>query len=138
MKTFEHCIKLIHCCRGKKKKKTPNLQNCCSAVQSYLTLRDSMDCSTPGFPILHHLLELAQTHVYWVCDVIQPSHPLSSLSPPAFNLSQHQGLFLTSQLFTSGDQSFGASASVLPMNVQGWFPLGLIGLISLLSDKTLR
>ena len=52
-----------------------------------------MDCSMPGFPVLHHLLELAQTHVHWVSDAIQPSNPLSSPSPPAFNLSQHQGLF---------------------------------------------
>ena len=52
-----------------------------------------MDCSTLGFPVLHHLLELDQTHVHWVGDAIQPSHPLSSPSPPAFNLSQHQGLF---------------------------------------------
>ena len=52
-----------------------------------------MDCSTPGFPILHHLLELAKTHVHWVGDAIQPSSPLSSPCPPAFNLSQHQGLF---------------------------------------------
>ena len=66
---------------------------CCSVTQLYLTLCDPMDCSTPGFPVLHHLLELAQTHVHWVGDTIQPSHPLSSPSPPAFNLSQHQGLF---------------------------------------------
>ena len=52
-----------------------------------------MDCSTPGFPVLHYLPEFAQTHVHWVDDVIQPSHPLSPLSPPALNLSQHQGLF---------------------------------------------
>ena len=52
-----------------------------------------MDCSTRGFPILHHLPEPAQTHIHWVREVIQPSHPLSSPSPPAFNLSQHQGLF---------------------------------------------
>ena len=52
-----------------------------------------MDCSTPGLPVHHQLPELTQTHVHWVCDVIQPSHPLSSPSPPAFNLSQHQGLF---------------------------------------------
>ena len=50
-----------------------------------------MDCSTPGFPVLHHLLELAQTHVHRVGDAIQPSHPLLSPSPPALNLSQHQG-----------------------------------------------
>ena len=52
-----------------------------------------MDCSTPGFPVLHHFPEFVQSHVHWVCDAIQPSHPLSSSSPPAFNLSQHQGLF---------------------------------------------
>ena len=52
-----------------------------------------MDCSTPGFPILHSLPEFAQTYVHWVSDAIQPSHPLSPPSPPAFNLSQHQGLF---------------------------------------------
>ena len=52
-----------------------------------------MYCSTPGFPVHHQLPELAQTHVHWVGDAIQPSHPLSSPSPPTFNLSQHQGLF---------------------------------------------
>ena len=52
-----------------------------------------MDCSTPGFPVLHYLLKFLQTHVHWVSDPIQPSHPLLSPSPPAFNLSQHQGLF---------------------------------------------
>ena len=63
-----------------------------SVAQSCLTLCDHMDCSTPGFPVHHQLLELAQTHLYRVGDAIQPSHPLSSPSP-AFNLSQHQGLF---------------------------------------------
>ena len=53
----------------------------------------SMDRSTPGLPVLHHLLQLTQTHVHWVGDAVQPSHPLSSPSPPAFHLSQHQGLF---------------------------------------------
>ena len=52
-----------------------------------------MDCSTPGFPVLHYLSELAQTHVHWVGDAIHPSHPLLPISPPAFSLSQHQGLF---------------------------------------------
>ena len=65
---------------------------CCSVTQLCLTLCDPMDCNTPGFLVLHHLLELAQTHVSWVSDAIQPSHPLSSPSP-ALNLSQHQGLF---------------------------------------------
>ena len=64
----------------------------CSVTQSHLTLCDPMDCSTPGFPVHHQLLELAQTHVHQVSDAIQPSHPLSSPSPPGFNLSQHRGL----------------------------------------------
>ena len=59
----------------------------------HVWLCDPMDCSTPGFPVLHHLLERAQTHVHQVGDAIQPSHPLSSPSPPALNLSQHQGLY---------------------------------------------
>ena len=57
------------------------------------TLCSPVDCSTPGFPVHHQLPELAQTYVHRVDDAIQPSHPLSSPSPPAFNLSQHQGLF---------------------------------------------
>ena len=64
-----------------------------SVAQSSPTLCHPMDCSTPGFPVLHQLLELAQTYVHWVGDAIQPSHPLSSPFPPAFHLSQHQGLF---------------------------------------------
>ena len=82
-----------------------------------------------------HLSEFAQVYVHWTGDAIQPSHPLSSLSPPAFNLSQHLGSFQMSQLFASGGQSIGASASasVLPKNIQGWFPLGLTGWISLQS-----
>ena len=65
-----------------------------SSVQSLSqTLCDPMDCSTPGLPVHHHTPELAQTHIHGVCDAIQPSHPLSSPSPPTFNLSQHQGLF---------------------------------------------
>ena len=64
-----------------------------SVAQSCPTLCDPMDCSTSGFPVHHQLPELTQTHVHWVGDAIQPSHLLSSPSPPAFNLSQHQGLF---------------------------------------------
>ena len=79
-----------------------------------------MDYSTPGFPVHHQLPELAQTHVHQVGDAIQLSHPLSSPSPPTFNLSQHQALFYVSQFFASGGQSIGVSAStsVLPMNTQ--------------------
>ena len=64
-----------------------------SFTQSCLTLCNPIDCSTPGFPVHHQHLEFTQTHVHRVSDAIQPSHPLSSLSPPAINLSQHQGLF---------------------------------------------
>ena len=64
----------------------------CSVAQLCLSLCNPMDCSTPGFPVLHCLPEFAHTHVHWVGDVIQPSHPLSSPSPPALNLTQHQSL----------------------------------------------
>ena len=64
-----------------------------SVTQFCLTLCDPMDCSTPGLPVYHQLPELAQTHVHGDGVAIQPSHPLSSPSPPAFNLSQHQGIF---------------------------------------------
>ena len=112
--------------------------------QSVPTLCDHMDCSTPDFPVHHQLLEFAQTHVRRVGDAIQPSHLLSSLSPPALHLSQDQGFlfffFQLSQFFISGGQSIGASASasVLPMNIQVWFPLGLTGLISLQSKGLSR
>ena len=76
---------------------------------------------------------LCKTHVHLVGDAIQPSHPLSSRSPPALNLSQTSGSFPISQLLTWGGQSIGSSAStsIFPMNIQAWFPLGLTGLISL-------
>ena len=93
----------------------------CSVAKSCLTLYDPMDCSMPGFPVLHYLLEFAQAHVHWVSDAIWLSHHLLPSSPFAFNLSQHQGLFPLSWLFASSGQSIGASAiaSVLPMTSQG-------------------
>ena len=99
-----------------------------------------MDCSMQGLPVHYKLPEFTQTHVQWVGDVIQPSHSLSSPSPPTFNLSQHQGLFSVSQFFPSGGQSIGvsATASVLPVNIQDWFPLGWTGLISLHSKGLSR
>ena len=103
------------------------------SLQSCLTLCDPMDCSPPGFPILHHLPEFAKTHVHWVGDGIQPSHSLpASPCPQSFPAS---GSFLVSWLFSSDGQSIGASASalVLPMNIQDGFYLGLTGLISLQS-----
>ena len=64
-----------------------------SVTQSCPTLCDPTDCSMPGLPVYHQLPEFTRTHVHWVGDAIQPSHPLSSPSPPAFNLSPHQGIF---------------------------------------------
>ena len=104
------------------------MKHCCSVIQSCLTLCDPVVCSMPGSPVHHHLPELAQTHVHWVGDAIQPSHPLSSPSPPAFNLSQHQGLF---QWISSLHQV----AKVLELQLQHqsfqWiFRTGLTGWIS--------
>ena len=105
--------------------------------QSCLTLCDTMDISMPGFPVLQRLLELVQTHVHWGGDAIQlsPVVPFSCLqSFPA------SGSFLMNQLFTSGGQSIGVSAStsVLLMNIQDWFPFGLTGWISLQSKGLSR
>ena len=99
-----------------------------------------LDCSTPGFPVLHYFLEFAQIHVHWISEAIQPSHPLLPPSPLPLNLSQHQGLFQWVGLFTSGGQSIraSASASVLPMNIQDRLPLELTGLISLQSGGLSR
>ena len=90
-----------------------------SVSQSCLTLYDPMDCSMPGLPVHHQLLELAQNHVHQVGNAVQPSHPLSSPSPPAFNHSSIK-VFQMSQFFPSGGQRIGvsASASFLPMNIQ--------------------
>ena len=108
---------------------------CCSFTKLCLTLCDTIDCSMLGFPVLHYLPEFAQIHVHWVSDAIKLSHPMSPPSPFNFNLSQHMGLLSMSWLFSLGVQSIGASASasVLSMNIQGWFTLGLTGLISLQS-----
>ena len=97
-----------------------------------------MNCSIPGLPIHHQLLEFAQTHIHRVSDAIQPSHSISSPSP-AFNLSQHQ-VFPKDQFFISDGQRIGvsASASVLPMTIQDWFPLGFTGWISLESKGLSR
>ena len=109
-----------------------------SVAQLCQTLCDPMDCSMPGLPVHHQLLKLAQTHVHWVGDAIQPSCPLPSPSP-TFNLCQHQSLPM-SQFFASGSQSIrvSASVSVLAMNIQDWFPLGLTDWISLQSKELSR
>ena len=97
------------------KKGAPKYCCCCSVAQLCLPLFYPMDCSTPGFHVLHYLLELAQTHVHWVADAIQPSHPLSTPSLPPFNLSQHQGLFQwvssSHQVAKYGSFSFSISPS---------------------------
>ena len=105
-------------------------------TQSCPILCNPMDCNTPGFPVHHHLPEIAQVHDHCISDAVQPSHPKMPSSLCALNLSQHQGLFSMSRLFTSDDQNTGASASgsVLPVHIQGLSPLRLTGLISLLSN----
>jgi len=118
---------IYHCC-------------CCSVTKSYQTLCDPMDYSTPGFPVLHYLLEFAQTHVHLdrgCYPTMSSAVALFSSCPQSFLAS---GSFPVSWFFTSGGQSIGASASasVLPMNIQDWFPLGLTGLISLQSKRLSR
>ena len=111
-----------------------NILFCSVQSLSCVRLCDPMDCSTPGLPVHCQLLAFTQTYVHWVSDVIQPSHPLSSPSVPTFNLSRHQGLFQWVS-YLHGGQSIGvsASASVLSMTIQDWFPLGGTGWISLQS-----
>ena len=111
-----------------------------SVAQSCPALRDPMNHSMPGLPVHHQLPDSTQTHVHWVGDVIQPSHPLSvpfSSCPQSFPTS---GSFQISQLFTSGSQNIGVSAStsVLPMNTQDWSPLEWTGWISLQSKGLSR
>ena len=105
---------------------------CCLVTQSCPTVCRSIDCSTPSFPVLRYLPEFAQTRVHWCHPTISSFVAPFSSFPQSFPGS---GSFPVSQLFTSGGQNIGASvsASVLPMNIQGWAPLGLTGLISLLS-----
>ena len=112
---------------------------CCSVANLCLTVCYLINCSILGFPILHSLPEFAQTHVHWVMSLSQRCYPTISSSatpisfcPQSFPVS---GSFPMSQLFTSVGQSIGTSVSAtdLPKNIQGWFPLGLTGLISLLS-----
>ena len=110
-----------------------------SVAQSCATICDPVDCSMPGFPVHHQFPEPAQTHVHWVGDTMQPSHPLHPLLllPSIFPSIR---VFSSESVFVSGGQSTGASASasVVPMNIQDWFPLGLTGLISLQSKGLSR
>ena len=112
----------VHCCCH------------CSVAKLCLTLCDSMDCSMPVFPVFHYLLEFAQTHVRWFIDAIQSFHSLSPLLLLHSTFPSIRVFSNESALRICG-QSMGASASVLPVNIQGWFPLGLTGLISLLPKR---
>ena len=115
--------------RTKYRKLRPSKCGYCCQSFSCVWLCDPMDCSMPGFPVLHHLLEFAQTHVKWV--VIPFNHLVLSFS--CLQSFPASGSFPMRRFFASGDQNIGASASasILPMNIQGWFPLGLSGLILL-------
>ena len=113
---------------------------CYSVTKSHMTLCNPMGCSTPGFPVLHYLPEFVQTHVHWVS---LPSNHLNLCGPPspfALNLSQLQGLFqwVGSSYQVAKVLELQLQYSILPMNIQDWFPLGLTGLISLQSKGLLR
>ena len=109
------------------------------SLNSVQLFKNSVDGSMPGFPVLHHLLELAQTHVHRASDAIQSSHPLSSPSPPALNLPCLQSLFQWVSFLHQVAKGLELQLqSVLPMNIQGWFPLGLTGLIFLQSKGLSR
>ena len=111
---------------------------CCSVAQPFLSLCDPMNCSTPGFPVLHYLQEYAQTQVHWVNDAIQSSHLLSPHSPPVLNVSQHQGLFHELALHIRWPKYWSFSFSISPSNENsGWFPLGLTSWITFLSKGLL-
>ena len=98
-----------------------------------------MNCSVPGFPVLHYLLEFTQAHVHWVSDAIQPSHPLLPPSPLALSLPEHQGLFQWVGSSHQVAKVWSFSFSISPSNeFQDWFPLGLTGLISLMSKGLSR
>ena len=87
---------------------------CCSVAKLCLILREHTDCSRPGIPVPHHLLEFAQVHVHWVGGAIQPSHPLPSASPPAFNLSSIRVLSIESAVCIRWPKYRRFSISLLP------------------------
>ena len=114
--------------------------HCCLVAKTCLTLCDPMDCSMPGLPVPHHLPECAQVHVHRIIDALQPSHHLSPSSPSAFNLSPYQSLFQRSAFHIKWPKYWGFSFSIShsseSISIQSWFPLGLTGLISLMSKET--
>ena len=93
LKTKNHMVIWINVEKVSDKIQHPFMICCCSVTKLCSTVSDPVNCSSPGFPVLYYLPEFEQTHVCWVSDAIHPFHPLSSPSPPALNLSQHQGLF---------------------------------------------
>ena len=111
-----------------------------SVTQLYPNLCDPLDCSTPDFPVHHQLLKPTQTHVHRVSDAIQPSHLLSSPSPPTFNFSHHQGLLKRVSSLHRWSKCWSFSFSINPSNLNGqdWFPLGWTAWISLLSKRLSR
>ena len=110
-----------------------------SVAQSCPTLCDPMNRSMPGLPVHHQLLKFTQTHIHQVSNASQPSHPLSSPSPPAPNPSQHQSLFQWVNSAWSGPSTgVSALASFLPKNIQGWSPSEWTGWISLQSKGLSR
>ena len=123
---------MLHCCY-------------CSVTQSCPTLCDPMYCSTRGLPVLHQLWEFTQTHIHRVGDAFQPSHPLSSPSPPIFNLSQHQGLSNESVLHIRWPKYRSFSFSISPSNEYSglisfrmdWLDL-LAGLSRVFSNTTVQ
>ena len=108
-------------------------RHCCLVAKSCSALCDPMNCSTPDLPVLHYLPLFAQIYVHWVKDAIQQSHPLLPAFPPALNFFSSIRVFSNELTLHFSGQSIAASASpsVLPVNIQGWFPLGLSVLISL-------
>ena len=118
---------------------------CCSVAQWCPTLCDPIDCSTPGFLVLHHPPELTQTRVHWVGDTIQPFRPLLSLSPPTFHLSWHQGLFSgvsslhqVAKLLELQHQSFQWIFRLIPLGLTGWISLQSKGLSRVFSSITVQ
>ena len=121
----------------------------CSSVRSlsHVWLCDPMDCSTPDLSVHHQLPGFIQTHVHWVGDAIQPSHPLTSPSPPAFNLSQHQGLFTWASSshqvakvleFQLQHQSFNEYSGLISFRMNGWISLLSKGLSRVFSSTTVQ